>query len=69
MMLDQIIGGTGLNATPDTEPPRGGILMVQRRLRWRRWRVRRAPEPELLTSAELSECTCPDLCQRDHGND
>jgi hypothetical protein len=41
----------------------------QRRLRWRRWRLPEADKPERLTSAELSECTCPDLCQRDHDHD
>ncbi len=51
------------------EPPRPSMAMLQRNLRWRRWRVNRPHEPELLTSAELAECTCPDLCQRDHGND
>ena len=26
-------------------------------------------EDELVTSAELSECTCPDWCARDHDRD
>ena len=39
----------------------------------------RAPKPKqvtapaaresVLTTAELSECTCPDFCERDHGNE
>jgi hypothetical protein len=41
----------------------------QRRLRWRRWQLVAQDEPDRLTSAELSECTCPDLCQRDHDHD
>jgi hypothetical protein len=41
----------------------------QRRLRWRRWQLVTRDEPDVLTSAELSECTCPDLCQRDHDHD
>jgi hypothetical protein len=41
----------------------------QRRLRWRRWQLAAQDEPDRLTSAELSECTCPDLCQRDHDHD
>ena len=46
------------------------LSMLRRRLHWRRWHVAAAPsEPEVLTSAELSECTCPDLCHRDHQND
>jgi hypothetical protein len=60
-----------------TQPMRGPAMSVgsvdggasKRRLRWRRWRVATIEEPERLTSAELSECTCPDLCQRDHDHD
>jgi hypothetical protein len=26
-------------------------------------------EPEDLPIAELAECTCPDFCERDHGNE
>ena len=26
-------------------------------------------QDELVTSAELSECTCPDWCARDHDRD
>jgi hypothetical protein len=25
--------------------------------------------PEVVSSAELAECTCPDWCERDHDND
>jgi hypothetical protein len=25
--------------------------------------------PETLASAELAECTCPEFCERDHGNE
>ena len=27
------------------------------------------PNEEILTRAETAECTCPDFCERDHGND
>jgi hypothetical protein len=26
-------------------------------------------EPEVQSSAELSECNCPDACDRDHDNE
>jgi len=26
-------------------------------------------EEEILTRAELAECTCPDFCERDHDNE
>ncbi len=36
-------------------------------------RVADAPVPEgepyVLTSAETAECSCPDACERDHGNE
>ena len=28
-----------------------------------------AEPEEILTRAETAECTCPDFCERDHGND
>ena len=28
-----------------------------------------AARDTVLTTAELSECTCPDFCERDHGNE
>ena len=36
---------------------------------WLLWSVETPAEPEVLTSAELSECGCPDLCDRDHANE
>ena len=37
--------------------------------RWLRWRPDLPEVTQLLTVAELSECRCPDLCDRDHQND
>ena len=68
-MLNQVIGRARGNAMPVSDPPRRSIAVLQHHLRWRRWRLSRPAEPELLTSAELAECTCPELCLRDHGND
>ena len=28
-----------------------------------------AAAPQGLSTAELAECTCPDFCERDHGNE
>jgi hypothetical protein len=36
---------------------------------WLRWSVETPAQREVLTSAELSECRCPDLCDRDHANE
>jgi hypothetical protein len=46
-----------------------GLVSLRQRLNWRTWRAARPEEQELLTSAELSECTCPDICHRDHDTD
>ena len=36
---------------------------------WLNWRPKRRPRPQVLSVAELAECTCPDLCDRDHANE
>ena len=28
-----------------------------------------APRPVIATRAELAECTCPELCERDHSDE
>lgn len=33
---------------------------------WLLWRIEDASEPPRLSIAELAECRCPDLCDRDH---
>jgi hypothetical protein len=36
---------------------------------WQLWRPETPVERQLLTVAELTECRCPDLCDRDHANE
>jgi hypothetical protein len=36
---------------------------------WLRWRPEAPARPHVLSVAELAECTCPDLCDRDHPNE
>jgi hypothetical protein len=36
---------------------------------WMLWRPETPVEPVVLTVAELAECRCPDLCDRDHVNE
>ena len=36
---------------------------------WLLWRPETPAQAEVLTVAELSECCCPDLCDRDHVNE
>ncbi|MGH2429019.1 MAG: hypothetical protein ACRDGV_09080 [Candidatus Limnocylindria bacterium] len=36
---------------------------------WLLWRPDAPVERQVLTVAELAECLCPDLCDRDHANE
>jgi hypothetical protein len=36
---------------------------------WLLWRPEGPPAPQVLTSAEMDECRCPGLCNRDHVNE
>ena len=36
---------------------------------WLLWRPEGPPAPQVLTVAEMAECVCPDLCNRDHVNE
>ena len=36
---------------------------------WLQWRPELPEETHALTVAELAECICPDLCDRDHQNE
>ena len=36
---------------------------------WLLWRIDTPREREVLSVAELAECHCPDLCNRDHENE
>jgi hypothetical protein len=36
---------------------------------WLRWRPKRPARPQVLSIAELAECTCQELCDRDHANE
>ncbi len=36
---------------------------------WLQWSPELVEEPQRLSVAELAECMCPDLCDRDHPNE
>ena len=36
---------------------------------WLLWHLERPAERAVLSVADLAECQCPDLCDRDHDND
>ncbi|MDP9244480.1 MAG: hypothetical protein M3O77_05295 [Chloroflexota bacterium] len=36
---------------------------------WLLWSIETPAERQVLSVAELAECSCPDLCDRDHPNE
>lgn len=36
---------------------------------WLLWRPEVPQRPDVLSVAEMAECLCPDLCNRDHANE
>jgi hypothetical protein len=36
---------------------------------WLLWSIETPAEREVLSVAQLAECSCPDLCDRDHPNE
>jgi hypothetical protein len=59
-------------STLELARPLGGNRMDQaagRRNPWLNWRSERPARFQVLSVAELAECTCPEFCHRDHDND
>jgi hypothetical protein len=69
-MLNHIVSAqaTGRRAQP-TSVSNGSHAYAIRPDAWVNWRPKRRPRPQVLSVAELAECTCPDLCDRDHANE
>lgn len=61
----------------DRRPGRPAVAVAERPIDpgqarmnpWLLWRPERPHAPQVLTVAEMAECLCPDLCNRDHGNE
>lgn len=69
-MLNDIVSApaTGRRA-PSTSVSNGSRPYAIRPDAWLSWRPKRRPRSQVLSVAELAECTCPDLCDRDHANE
>jgi hypothetical protein len=69
-MLNHIVSAqaTGRDARPTSVPDGAGVFATRPNA-WLNWRPKRRPRPQVLSVAELAECTCPDLCDRDHANE
>lgn len=53
-------------AAPQRRPVEAGDARMNP---WLLWRPEEPQAPQVLTVAELAECVCPDLCNRDHVNE
>lgn len=52
------------------QPPAAHAAAERARLNpWLLWRPEYPRERPILSVAELDECGCPDLCNRDHANE
>ncbi len=60
-----------ITPTPTTPSPRRrAVSSDEAQLNpWLLWRPEHPPQPRVLSVAELAECRCPDLCDRDHANE
>ncbi len=69
-MLNHIVSAqaTGRAARP-TSVSDGSRPFAIRPDAWLNWRPKRLSRPQVLSVAELAECTCPDFCDRDHANE
>jgi hypothetical protein len=59
---------TGRAARPTSASDGSRVFAIRPNV-WLNWRPQRQPRPQVLSVAELAECTCPDLCDRDHPNE
>jgi hypothetical protein len=58
-----------VSPTRSRPPSRGPRVPSDVNNPWLLWSIETPAERELLTVAELAECHCPDLCNRDHDNE
>jgi len=68
-MLNNIVSAQATAATRPTSVSDASRAFAIRPNAWLNWRPKRRPRPQVLSVAELAECTCPDYCDRDHANE
>lgn len=55
---------------PSSSRPDASVSADDARLNaWLLWSLEKPAPREVLSIAELAECRCPDLCDRDHANE
>lgn len=60
---------TTVTPTPRRAPGQRPTPDQVRLNQWLFWQPEGPREPQVLSIAELAECRCPDLCDRDHANE
>jgi hypothetical protein len=69
-MLNHLVSAQATGrVTPSTPVTDTSHAFAIRPDAWLNWRPKRRPRAQVLSVAELAECTCPDLCDRDHPNE
>ena len=68
-MLNNIVSAQAVGPAARPTLSDGSRAFAIRPNAWLNWRPKRRPRPQVLSVAELAECTCPDLCDRDHPNE
>jgi hypothetical protein len=67
-MVNDMLQDT-MSRTPLSAGERRTIADRARVSPWLNWRPKKRRPMPVLSVAELAECTCPELCDRDHDNE
>jgi len=68
-MLNHIVDAQATGRARPASGLDGSRVFAIRPNVWVNWRPKHRPLPQVLSVAELAECTCPDICDRDHPNE
>jgi hypothetical protein len=58
-----------LTQTPTVDRPQRPADGAATTNPWLLWNVETPADRQVLSVAEMAECCCPDLCDRDHANE
>jgi hypothetical protein len=61
--------GPMITQTPTVARPQRPVDVAATTNPWLLWNVETPADRQVLSVAELAECSCPDLCDRDHANE
>jgi hypothetical protein len=69
IVLTDMIDRRSLKGMITTAPTGAPVRPADRDNPWLVWRPEIPDDGGTLSVAELAECSCPDLCDRDHANE